>query len=231
MVIYLINPFSHQEAIVDLCFAFLALFYAYVQSPTIQQSRSVHEIVLQIVPLAFIYEATSSVPTQMQFSSLALEVYERCALIETEAGQLQPFSQPSPAVLLAQPIPSRINFKLSADPPQSLLHENQCLHIAYACSADGRWISVAWSDSRGDLQTCTSFCLTRSQASPHRRQFSEVAKEVWETSAGMIQSNTMAWRFMLAKVGGMDADEIEGKHRCGLQSPSSFAKTKEKDSC
>lgn len=212
MVIYLLNPFSHKDAIVDLCFAFLILFQTYLESPVVQQSKRVYEVVLQVVPLSFVFSTvTVPVPTPLQFFKLALEVYERCALTTTNAGDQVSFSRPSPAVLLAQSIPSRINFKLSSEPPQSLLDETCCLHIAYSCSVDDRWVSVAWSDSRGDLQTCTSFCLSRTEAPAYRRPFSEVAREVWETSVGMIQFKRVAWRFVLARVGVMNPEEIEGE--------------------
>ena len=212
VVIYLVNPFSHADAIVDLCVAFSALFYAYSQSPAVQQSTAVHEIVLQIVPLRFMAsESTIPVPTQAQYFKLGLEVYERCALMGSEAEVGFLGGRPSPAVLLAPSLPNRINFKLSAEPPQSLLQENCCLHIAYSCSVDDRWISVAWSDSVGGLQTCTSFCLRRSEASTDLRPFAEVAKEVWDTSVGMIRFKNVTWRFMLIKVGVMDEDEMDGQ--------------------
>lgn len=212
VVVYLVNPFLHPTAAVDLCFAFLALFHAYSQSPAMQNSKKVHEIVLQMIPLASIAAETClPVLTQPQLFQLALEVYERCSLTDPETNDQFPLSRPSPSVLLAQSPPSRINFRLSSEPPQSLLQENSCLHIAYSCSVDERWISVAWSDSRGDMQTCNSFCLARRDYHTRWRPFSEVAKEVWETSVDMIRCEQASWRFMLVKAQVMEAEEIEGQ--------------------
>ncbi|KAI9783626.1 MAG: mediator of RNA polymerase II transcription subunit 13 [Peltula sp. TS41687] len=210
VVIYLINPFSHKDAIVDLCFAFMVLSLAYLESPVVQQSKKVCEVVLQVVPLSFVFsDVTVPVPTPSQFFNLALEVYERCSLRVANANDQVSFSGPSPAVFLAQSIPGRINFKLSSEPPQSLLDESCCLHIAYSRSADGRWVSVAWSDSHGELQSSASFCIAKSLVENHyKRSFSDIAREVWETSVEMIQCKQAAWRFILGRVGVMGPDEI-----------------------
>ncbi|KAI9824773.1 MAG: mediator of RNA polymerase II transcription subunit 13 [Thelocarpon impressellum] len=93
VVIYIIDPFSHSGGLVDLCMAFGALFHTYVQSPKIQQSKKVNEIVLQIVPIDFIAAKDAVVvPTQAQYTRLALEVYERCALTQGQTIDTFPSS-------------------------------------------------------------------------------------------------------------------------------------------
>ena len=115
IVIYLVNPFSHPSALVDLCTAFSELFQAYVYSPEIQQSMNINEVVLQIVPIDFIASKTSLVsPTQMQYTRLALEVYERCAQTDPDKISVFPPTTHSPSILLTQPPPKTIDFKLTS---------------------------------------------------------------------------------------------------------------------
>ncbi|KAI9801323.1 MAG: mediator of RNA polymerase II transcription subunit 13 [Phylliscum demangeonii] len=209
VVVYLVNPFSHQDAIVDLCAAFLALFDAYTQSPTVQHARDVHEIVLQIVPLGLVVsEMPGAVPAHGHYSNLAMGVYDRCALRYADDDPTS-LGQPSPAVLLAHPLVDRIGFKLSAEPPPSLLHEKCSLHVAYSCSVDDRWISVAWSDSHGDRPMHMSYCLLREESAGPARPFADVAQEVWAISTEMIQSQRLSSSLILAKVGVMAVDEME----------------------
>ncbi|KAI9774172.1 MAG: mediator of RNA polymerase II transcription subunit 13 [Geoglossum simile] len=209
IVIYLINPFSHPNALVDLCTAFSELFQAYVYSPEIQQSMNINEVVLQIVPIDFIASKTSLVsPTQMQYTRLALEVYERCAQTDPDKISVFPPTTHAPSILLAQPPPKTIDFKLTSEPSPSLLRENSVLHVGYSQSIDERWVSVAWTDMRGDIQSSVSYCLGRKNADT-LRPFEEVAKEIWETTLEITEIRKVHWRLMFVKAGVMGREEID----------------------
>ncbi|KAI9882797.1 MAG: hypothetical protein M1823_005460 [Watsoniomyces obsoletus] len=209
VVIYIINPFPQPEAMVELCAAVVALKSAYTQSPARQQSAPMFEVVPQIIPItAIISETTIPILTETQLFRLALAIYERCPLIEGQEGEP---GLPPPSALLAPVIPERIPFKLLVEPPQSLLRGSSSLHIAYSCSLDDRWISVAWSDQLGGLQSCASFCLTRAVSTMPRRPFAQIAKEIWERSVGMIQHQPTTWRFMIVKDGVMERSECDGE--------------------
>jgi mediator of RNA polymerase II transcription subunit 13, fungi type len=211
IVIYLVNPFSHPNALVDLCTAFSELFQAYVYSPEIQQSMNINEVVLQIVPIDFIASKTSLVsPAQMQYTRLALEVYERCAQTDPDKISVFPPTAHAPSILLAQPPPKTIDFKLTSEPSPSLLRENSVLHIGYSQSIDERWVSVAWTDMRGDIQSSVSYCLGRKNADT-LRPFEEVAKEIWETTLEITEIRKVHWRLMLVKAGVMGREEIDSK--------------------
>ncbi|KAI9770655.1 MAG: mediator of RNA polymerase II transcription subunit 13 [Geoglossum umbratile] len=209
IVIYLVNPFRHPNALVDLCTAFSELFQAYVYSPEIQQSMNINEVVLQIVPIDFIASKTSLVsPTQIQYTRLALEVYERCAQTDPDKISIFPPTTHAPSILLAQPPPKTIDFKLTSEPSPSLLRENSVLHIGYSQSMDERWVSVAWTDMRGDIQSSVSYCLGRKNADT-LRPFEEVAKEIWETTLEITEIRKVHWRLMLVKAGVMGREEID----------------------
>jgi mediator of RNA polymerase II transcription subunit 13 len=217
VVIYLVNPFNHADAIVDLCAAYLALYYAYAATPAYEEAER-HELMLQIVPVHLVLsDRTLPVVTRSELVKLALSVYERCMLISGKGKHYG--GGVASSVMLVPPLPTRIHFALSPDPPRSLLDDHRCLHIAYSCSMDDRWVSVAWSDSLGGMQTLASFCLTISggggmtaSSSRSRRPFWEVAREVWERSVELVcaQRERVSWRFLLVRNGVMEQHEIDG---------------------
>jgi mediator of RNA polymerase II transcription subunit 13 len=211
IVIYLVNPFNHPNALVDLCTAFSELFQAYVYCPEVQQSKNINEVVLQIVPIDFIASKTSlALPTQMQYTKLALETYERCAQTDPEKTDVFPPTAHAPSILLAQPPPKTIDFKLTSEPSPSLLRENSVLHVGYSQSIDDRWVSVAWTDMRGDIQSSASYCLGRKNAD-NLRPFEEIAKEIWETTLEITDIRKVHWRLMFVKAGVMGREEIDSK--------------------
>ena len=219
-MVYLVNPFTNGDAIVDLCLAFAELFSAYVHSPQVQHTKQTNEVVLQIVPMDFFAARRVVVaPTQEQYMKLALEVYERCALTQGQTPETFPPTRHASAVMLTQSIPKSIDFRLTAEPSVSLLHENSCLHVAYSRGADDRWVSAAWTGGRGELQTCASYCMDVSPraaddeagAALERTPFADVAREIWETTLGIIQVKRVHWRVLVARAGVMGQEEIEGK--------------------
>ncbi|KAI9844612.1 MAG: mediator of RNA polymerase II transcription subunit 13 [Sclerophora amabilis] len=220
VVVYLINPFTHPGAYVDLCTAFTSLFHAYIKPPAVQQSNNVSEIVLKILPIGFIASKTSiALPTRAEHTKLALEIYDRCVASDGAKDQA---NGPAPSILLSQPPPKNIDFKLISEPSSSLLNENSCLHIAYACSVDDRWITAAWSDSRGGLQNCTAYCLRRTHSSASR-PLSDVFREIWETSVEIVRRKGVRYRIMLAKAGNMYDEEVEAWTSLSSQTPPSLA--------
>ena len=215
----MVNPFAHPGALVDLCAAFSALFQTYVRTPAIQQSKNVNEIVLQLVPIDFIAGRNAIVvPTQAQFTRLAREVYERCALTEGETTDSFPSNRSASAVLVTQPIPTSIDFKLGSDASTALLHENSCIHVAYSRGIDDRWVSAAWTDNRGDVQHCASYCMSLIPAGPGR-SFADIAKEIWDTTVDMIQFQRVHWRVLMVKAGVIASDEIDGMHHPSILPP------------
>ncbi|KAI9834086.1 MAG: hypothetical protein M1819_003371 [Sarea resinae] len=212
IVIYIVNPFQHAESIVDLCSAFLDLFQAYIHSPEFQQLRRLNEIVLQVVPIDFIASTTSlPLPSESEYTKLALEVYDRCAPAEISEGSGNSNTDGPPqqgaSIILGHEPPKTIDLRLTTEPSSSALHDNACIHLAYAQSADGRWISAAWTDSLGRYQTLVSYCLKRRGSV--ERPLKEVMKEIWETTMQIVQTRRAGWRLFIAKVGIMERAEIE----------------------
>ncbi|OAX80400.1 hypothetical protein ACJ72_05269 [Emergomyces africanus] len=204
VVIYIINPFVYDAAIVDICSAFLRLFHKYVGDVDRHHTRQLNELVLQIIPLEFIASPDSLVvPTQMDYLRLALEVYSRCPPKDRSSDWLGC----APPLVLADPVPRVVPFRLVSESVVPL-EEAKCLHVAYSQSVDQRWVTAAWTDNSGRHQTTLSYCL-RERDSPVSRSISEIRTQIWETSKDIMDMSSSHWRFMVVKDEPVGSDEVE----------------------
>ncbi|RYP32861.1 hypothetical protein DL766_003750 [Monosporascus sp. MC13-8B] len=200
-VVYFVFTPDVSGSIVESCLAFYQLFEGYKKTLASKRLPIVNDMVLQLIPIDFVSSSTSLAnPSPAEFTKLALETYDRCTLF---GGPM-----PSPAIVLEQPPPRHIDFKLTSNPSASLLHENSCLHVAYAQSVDERWITAAWTDNRGVQQLTTSYCLGRKGKSIST-PFADVAREIWETTRRLISAWKVHWRIIIAKCGIMEHHEID----------------------
>ncbi|KAJ5387661.1 hypothetical protein N7509_010202 [Penicillium cosmopolitanum] len=196
-IIYIVNPFPHAAALVDICAAFWRLFQQLAANADRQQTRQLNDVVLQIIPLEFIVSEDSMVvPTQPDYLNLALEM-----------PILRPFVC-APAIVLADPAPKSIGFRLAAE-KGSPLQDGRSLHLALSKSSDQRWISAAWSDGTGSLQMTMSYCLRyRSRGVP--RPIADVRNEIWAATKHIMENYQARWKLVLANTEPMDTDDIEG---------------------
>ncbi|CAG7930508.1 unnamed protein product [Penicillium olsonii] len=204
-VVYIINPFKNAAALADICSAFWHLFQRLLADSERRQARPVNELVLQIIPLDFVMSSeTMVVPPQSDYLNLALEVYGRCRPTDADASSLLC----TPPILLADPLPSSISFRLASE-RASPLKDGRSLHIAYSRSLDQRWISVAWSDVPGTIQRTVSYC-TRYRQSGSSRPIAEVRQEIWTTTRHIMDKLQARWRVQLVTTEPMEPDEVEG---------------------
>ncbi|PYI36362.1 hypothetical protein BP00DRAFT_151976 [Aspergillus indologenus CBS 114.80] len=204
LVVYIVNPFAHAAALVDICSAFWSLFQRYVADADRQQARQLNELVLQIIPLDFLMSNESLVvPPQAEYLNLALEVYSRCPPKSPHSSLVNG----APPMLLAEPLPKIINFKLSSE-KTSPLQEGRCLHIACSRSQDQRWMSVAWSDNTGALQRTMSYCL-RFRNSSAARSIAEVRAEIWGATKDIMDRTQARWRVIVANTDPVDQEEVD----------------------
>ena len=79
IVIYLVNPFSKDSLIPDLCYAFSQLNHAYSTAISQLHNAIRNNVVLQVVPIDFIIVKNGLVAApQTEYIQFALEVYNRC---------------------------------------------------------------------------------------------------------------------------------------------------------
>ncbi|KAL5118621.1 mediator of RNA polymerase II transcription subunit 13 [Pleosporales sp. CAS-2024a] len=203
-VVYMVDPFENPSALWELASAFWALFQAYGQSPPGRpDSTQKPDLVLQVIPIKYL--ASFDVPVVLDaatYVNLAREVYDRCPPSAASSDKTPLTIYKAPAFQLEETLPRNVQFKLLAEPPQDLLRENSYMHIAYAISLDGNWITAAWSDSCGKSQAVVSYHLGT-------RVFGEIAKEIWQTTIDILQSRRVHWRVCIAKAGPLDREELE----------------------
>lgn len=202
-IIYMVNPFEESSALWELCAAFWTLFQTYGQGPAHPSQPQKPDLVLQIVPIRYIASFDHPVILSSSiYSRLAREVYNRSPPnAEPEDKTPLPIAS-APAFQLEESSPRNVPFKLQSDPPQDLLRENSYMHLGYAISLDGTWLTVAWTDSCGKSQATSTYHLGT-------RPFSELAKEIWVTTIGILQARKVHWRVCIARAGVMDREELE----------------------
>ncbi|EMC99515.1 hypothetical protein BAUCODRAFT_339427 [Baudoinia panamericana UAMH 10762] len=215
IVVYLINPFQHPRAARYICACFWLLCKAYRDNvPKNQRSQQQSDVAFQLLPIELIACPDGMVMLDAkQLANIAREVYDRCPPT-TNSGAEAKAALPNyaaPFVELACPPPKRIGFQLVAEPPGDLLHEGSALHLAYAVSADGKWMTVAWTDSSGRNQSNSSFCLCG-------RTFANVLVDIWERTRGIMAAREATWRVFVVTDGPID-DSISRCWRQTVQSP------------
>lgn len=200
-VVFMVYTPSNPGTIVEACLAFQRFFESYRRLLASKREYPQNEIVLQLVSADLISSTTSLVMTpSADLVKLCMETYDRCTLF---GGRM-----PAPAIVLQQQLPRGIDFKTTSTPSASLIHENSCIHVAYARSIDDRWVSAAWTDDRGNQQAMVSYCLGRKGRSLSTTM-NDVAREIWEYTLELISHRKVHWRAIITKAGPMDPQEIE----------------------
>jgi mediator of RNA polymerase II transcription subunit 13, fungi type len=200
-VVFFVYSPGQSGSIVEACAAFQQLFERFKRALAEKKKTPSNELVLQLVALDYVSSSTSViVPSHGDLINLALETYDRCRIF---GGAM-----PCPAIVLEQPTPRVIDFKLLTSSSASLMHENSCIHIAYAQSVDERWVTAAWTDNRGSQQMTASYCLGR-KGKPLTTSMADVAYEIWETTHDLISVWKVHWRIIVTKCGPMDQPEID----------------------
>jgi mediator of RNA polymerase II transcription subunit 13, fungi type len=201
VMIYMINPYEDKVALADICNSFVALFTKYAKA--CGKSRG-SEVNLQIIPMSFIASSdTVVIPSQAEYLSLALEVYNRCPVTNPSGA----IAESGAAVMLGEPIPKNITFNLTSDATSPLSKDGEILHLAYSQSVDLRWITASWTDNLGKTALTMTYCL-RQKGSSASRPRSEVIKEMWEISHDIMIKTRGKWRLSVAHDGAIGPDEI-----------------------
>ncbi|KAF4992200.1 hypothetical protein FGRMN_7331 [Fusarium graminum] len=209
LVIYFVYSPDNPASIIEACTAFYRCFDEYSDLLAARRESPQNELVLQLVSSNLISSTSALVvPSPAEMIKLCVETYDRCTLfLDTEFGG----PTPAPAIMLEQPPPRMIDFKLTTSPSQSLMHENSCLHVGYAESLDGRWITVAWTDNRGQRQATASYSITRSRTTDRAvsQHKAAIMAEIWATTLTHMSIWKVHWRVIITKSGPMDQKEVE----------------------
>ncbi|KAF2760445.1 hypothetical protein EJ05DRAFT_285010 [Pseudovirgaria hyperparasitica] len=197
-VIYIVNPFESSKALWDISAAFWGLFQQYGSGP------DCIDIVLQTLPIQYL--APQHAPIVLESSmmaKLAREVYDRCPPtgLSGDRSPLHIFS--GPAIHLEETLPRTGIFKNTIEPHADPLRENSYMHVGYSVSMDGAWVTSAWTDNFGKYQAFASYHVGNS------RSFSEISREIWQTTLDIISKRKVTWRICLVRAGVMAAEESD----------------------
>ena len=206
-VIYMVNASTNPTSLPRLCEAFLHLSESYASLLKEQKVEASNDVLLHILPLDTIASNEKLVITgPAAYKKVAFEVYNRCAPLE-DIDDLSPFSC-APAVQLARTIARTINLQLTSTPVAGLPHSDRCIHVGYYWDLDAQWLSASWTDSQGNLQWNACYCIATNK-SQNWPTLQEAAKEVWDTTMDLINSNIVPWRVFIAKASRMSRQESD----------------------
>lgn len=158
--------------------------------------RQMSDIDFKVVPIDLVASPSSlSVLTAQQMGLLAREMYDRCPPSSDISNESSPLSIPAaPSVELVAPLPKRIGFQLTPEPPMDLLYEASVLHVAYAMSPDCKWANVIWHDNTGRYANSSALCM-------QGRSFADIALEVWRRTLELIKAREVIWRIFIVTAG------------------------------
>lgn len=200
LVLYIVYCEEVTTGIADACLLFQRLSHLY-ECAVAGRNSEPNDLVLQLIPSSFIALETSlPVPSPSEMLRLCLEVYDRCA---SPRGP-----KPAPSFLLEQPPPRLLEFKMTPTPPVDVQKENSFIHVAYTFSADGRWVTAAWTDNSGWRQFSAAYWMGRKDAEASNT-FSMVAEEIWRNTCAIVSNLKVHWRAVIAKCSPMDQEEID----------------------
>ena len=201
LIIYIVNPFKDRTGLADICSAFVALYTTYAKACGKSKGNKLN---LQIIPMSFIASSDKMViPSQAEYLSLALEVYNRCPLRSSNGAVAESGS----AVRLAEPVPKHITFNFTSDATSPLFKDGETLHLAYSQSVDHRWLTACWTDNLGKTALTMTYCLCQ-KGSTASRPRSEVIEELWGISQDIMINTRGRWRLLVAHEGPVEPDEI-----------------------
>lgn len=212
IIIYLFDPFNTEDFLPSLCAAFLKLFEAYRSALAESNLHASSDLVLQIIPLDFIFSTERLViPALKDYRQLSLEVYDRCSPSLREGSDQKRFPfMGAPAVRLAKTIPRNIEFKLNSDPSSASLYNDHRIHVAYSWTPGDLWLTASWTDNQGVLQWNAPYWLGIDDANP-TQPFILAAKELWEVTKMMLRPLNSTWRVFVVKDGSLTLEEIKGQ--------------------
>ncbi|KAL9117165.1 MAG: hypothetical protein Q9187_006302 [Circinaria calcarea] len=203
-IIYMVNPFDELKALPHLCSSFSKILEANgYGSGSCSYST---DLVLKILPISLLASRTTiALPPPQLYARLAMEVYNQSPH-QSPRDPSSPINSHS-LFQLAECIPKTISFSLTSDPSAALIREDAAYHLAYSWSSDGQWLSMALTNTCGSKHCSVSYCLGMIPAK--WPTFRAVAKEVWDTTLELLNTNWTAHQLFIVKDSLMAQVEID----------------------
>lgn len=113
----------------------------------------------------------------------------------------------APAFKIIPQARQQVAFTLQWPPPTlDILDRNRILHVAYAISADKKWIALATIDEKGENYSLRSRSIEGLDAKTTLRR-------VWAFAKEFAEVVSVEWRIVITKAGFMPSSELVGKQK------------------
>lgn len=209
-VIFMIN-FYGQQHLPTLCAGFLKLFESYNLAVKQLQIDRPNDLVLRIIPCDLIYSSEKLIlPSPSDYRRFALGVYDHCGPSRIDEYKRIPQYLSAPATRLAKAIPKMIDLRLTPDKSSPILQSDNCLHVAYAWNIRDRWLTASWTDNLGVVSWNACYYFSEEEGTPWQ-SFSDIAKEIWETTCDMMRLRSAPWRLFICKDSAAHREELDSK--------------------
>ena len=206
ILIYIINPFSHSFAHIELC--------KLISQTKIAQSTSLN-LVFQIIPMR---QISQPVYTSNQLKEIAFSVYTKCRRVSKAAKSseiaedltlFEPLfilSKTGSSVSKLQSPPNQNNdFPLSSNNIINQIEERPIIHCAYKRSLNDQWLQIVFTDSKGELFETFSVPIVE------QSNFEFDIISIWKyTQHVMTMMEHQIWDIVIGKFGFFQPLELIG---------------------
>jgi mediator of RNA polymerase II transcription subunit 13 len=211
-VFYIATP----AAIISLSSPVLRQVFSAVKR--VQKAHSEVQILFHFVPSHLVYAVHCPRAEMSNLMLFSCSVYDRLLRPTSRAMSRRLFSHSErvrtlcqePAFALAPPAHARVQLVRQYQPlALDVTERHALLHVGYRVC--GRWLLAACTDARGEAHDIGVWTLQADAAEAH------VATTVWAFAVAFARKASIEWRVVLAKLGLMNAAEIDGKFSLALE--------------
>ena len=175
-----------------------------------QKTYSEAQILFQFLPAHLIYAAQRPLSEHTAF---VCSVYDRILRpvdrlmsrrFSDHGERVRGFFQ-EPAFTLARPTYSKVHL-VRQTPVHTLdvVDRHMLLHVGYRVSTCGKWAFAACIDQRGEAHDLGVWLMQSETPETH------LVRQLWTFMLGFAKKASVEWRIVFAKLGTMDATELDG---------------------
>lgn len=198
-IVYMVSRDDSPASYLEVCQAFHELFESFAGAA---DKLHISDIALQVIPRNFVASPeVLVVPDQLAYLKLAIEVYNRLPPHESKGSP----AACDTAIVLSK-AENTVHLQLASAFGSPLSEHGVLLHLAYAATADNRWITAAWTDELGHIALTMSYCARR-RGSSKQRPRREIFREMWRVSHDLASRYRGRWRLAIVKHGYFDSRE------------------------
>ena len=182
----------------------------------VKRAQKMHpgeQILFQFVPAQSVYSLNFSSGDRGGLFAFACSIYNRILAPVDRVMSRQVILNSlrtrdfflEPAFSLARPLHTKVQF-VRQFPALSLdvFDRHTLLHVGYQLSSCGKWLLASCVDQRGEAHDVTVWLL------PSESPESFIAQHLWTFAVNVAKRASVEWRIVIAKLGSMDARELEG---------------------